>query len=78
VHACDGGEEDTVTGQHSSFAELEKPMLPSTRNHSPSPRRSSVSLQTPTDQQDQSSIIHELEELQRISTLDALGNGGQN
>lgn len=78
MHACDGGEEDTVTGQHSSFAELEKPMLPSTRNHSPSPRRSSVSLQTPTDQQDQSSIIHELEELQRISTLDALGNGGQN
>ena len=78
VYACDGGEEDTVTGQHSSFAEPEKPMLPSTRNHSPSPHRSSMSLQTSTDQKDQSGIIHEAEELQRISTLDALGNGGQN
>jgi len=78
VQACDGGKEDTVTGQHSSFAEPEKLMLPSTRNHSPSPHRSSVSLQTPTDQQDQSGIIYESEELQRISTLNALGNGGQN
>jgi hypothetical protein len=78
VHACDSGKEDTVTEHHSSFAEPEKPMLPSTRNHSLSPHRSSMLLQTPTDQQDQSGIIHKSEELQCISTLDALGNSGQN
>ena len=35
VHVCDDSEEDTVTGQHSSFTEPEKSMLASTRNHSP-------------------------------------------
>jgi hypothetical protein len=64
---------------HSLFAELVKSMPPSARNHSPSPHRSSVFPQIPTDQQDQNGIIYSgSEELQHISPLKALGNGEQN